>query len=306
MDLLNSNDWLNILTALLVAWSCSMLGVFLMLRKMVMVGDAISHSVLPGIVLAYIIGSHTQSYGVLLGAAVFGVLTTILIEFFYRILRLQEDASIGLTFTWLFALGVLLIAFYGGGNADIDQECVLFGEIGLTFLDKWMFQDYLIGTRSFYMILPAFLLVCFMVIFGFKGLQLVSFQSDYAATKGISVGFWHYALMTLVSLVTVLSFESVGAILVVGFLIVPPATAYLISKSLVKVHLWSLGLATFSVLLGYWLGVKWNLSLSPMIISTAGFVFFLTLVVLKLRGRKKMKTQSVENKEFILSPKKFT
>lgn len=295
MDLLNSNDWLNILTALLVVWSCSMLGVFLMLRKMVMVGDAISHSVLPGIVIAYIVGTHTQSYGVLLGAAIFGVLTTILIEFFYRILRLQEDASIGLTFTWLFALGVLLIAFYGGGNVDLDQDCVLFGEIGLTFLDKWIFNGYLVGTRSFYMILPAFLLVSFFVVFGFKGLQLVSFQSDYASTKGISVGFWHYALMTLVSLVTVLSFESVGAILVVGFLVVPPATAYLLTKDLIKVHFLSLGIATFSVFVGYWLGVKWNLSLSPIIICTAGFVFFLTLLVIKLKGRKKFTIQSVEN-----------
>lgn len=298
MDLLNSNDWLNILTALLVAWSCSMLGVFLMLRKMVMVGDAISHSVLPGIVIAYMVGTHTQSYGVLLGAALFGVLTTIIIEFFYRILRLQEDASIGLTFTWLFALGVLLIAFYGGGNVDLDQDCVLFGEIGLTFLDKWLVNGYLVGTRSFYMILPAFLLVTFFVIFGFKGLQLVSFQSDYAATKGITVGFWHYVLMTLVSLVTVLSFESVGAILVVGFLVVPPATAYLFSKDLIQVHIWSLVFATFSVLTGYWLGVKWNLSLSPIIICMAGFVFFLTLFVVKIKSKRKTRDYIADNQQF--------
>jgi manganese/zinc/iron transport system permease protein len=279
----NLNDLLNILTALLIAWSCSLLGVFLVLRKMVMVGDAISHSVLPGIVLAYLVSTQTQSSIIMVGAAIFGVLSTIIIDFLYRKLKLQEDASIGLTFTWLFALGVLLIAFFANGNVDLDQECVLFGELGLTFLDKIIYNGRLWGTKSIALLLPTFLLVLVFVVRGFKGFQLNAFQAEYGQTKGISAGFWHYALMAMVSIVTVLSFESVGAILVVGFLVVPPATAYLLTADLKKMHLLSLAIASFNVLVGYLIALNFNISISPTIITVAGIVFFLTFLLKTVR-----------------------
>ncbi|MFA7272807.1 MAG: metal ABC transporter permease [Crocinitomicaceae bacterium] len=279
----NINDLLNLITALLIAWSCSLLGVFLVLRKMVMVGDAISHSVLPGIVLAYLVSSQTQSSIIMIGAAIFGVLSTIIIDFLYRKLKLQEDASIGLTFTWLFALGVLLIAFFANGNVDLDQECVLFGELGLTFLDKIIYNGRLWGTKSIALLLPTFLLVVVFVVRGFKGFQLNAFQAEYGQTKGISTGFWHYALMAMVSIVTVLSFESVGAILVVGFLVVPPATAYLLVADLKKMHLLSLIIASFNVIFGYLIALYFNISISPTIITLAGFVFFLTFLLKTLR-----------------------
>jgi|TARA_R110000737_G_scaffold164321_1_gene191780 manganese/zinc/iron transport system permease protein len=272
------NDILNLITALLIAWSCSLLGVFLVLRKMVMVGDAISHSVLPGIVIAYLVGSQTQSGFVMIGAAVFGVLTTIIIDFLYRKLKLQEDASIGLTFTWLFALGVLLISFFASGNVDLDQECVLFGELGLTFLDKIIINGRLYGTKSMATLLPAFLFVLVFVVRGFKGFQLSAFQAEFGKTKGINAGFWHYALMGMVSVVTVLSFESVGAILVVGFLVVPPATAYLLSNDLKRMHIISILIGTFNVIAGYLLAVQFNVSISPTIITISGIVFFLTFL----------------------------
>jgi len=272
------NDILNLITALLIAWSCSLLGVFLVLRKMVMVGDAISHSVLPGIVIAYLVGSQTQSGFVMIGAAVFGVLTTIIIDFLYRKLKLQEDASIGLTFTWLFALGVLLISFFASGNVDLDQECVLFGELGLTFLDKIIINGRLYGTKSMATLLPAFLFVLVFVVRGYKGFQLSAFQAEFGKTKGINAGFWHYALMGMVSVVTVLSFESVGAILVVGFLVVPPATAYLLSNDLKRMHIISILIGTFNVIAGYLLAVQFNVSISPTIITISGIVFFLTFL----------------------------
>lgn len=283
--MLTIDDLLNMTTALLIAWSCSLLGVFLVLRKMVMVGDAISHSVLPGVVIAYIITTQTESYLILVGAAIFGVLTTIIIDFLYQKLKLQEDASIGLTFTWLFAVGVLLIVFFTGTNAHIDQECVLYGEIGLSFLDKIVWQGKLIGTKSIWMIAPLLFLVLGTVLKGFKGFQLLSFQAEYAETKGVSVRFWHYLLMVLVSLVTVFSFESVGAILVVGFLVVPPATAYLLSDSLLKMHLLSILFATISVVFGYCLAILFDVSISPMIVCTSGFVFFITFLFQKLKSK---------------------
>ncbi len=293
--MLNSNDLLNLTTALLIAWSCSMLGVFLVLRKIVMVGDAISHSVLPGIVIAYLVGTQAQSTLILIGAALFGVLTTLMIDFFYRKLKLQEDASIGLTFTWLFAVGVLLISFFADGNADIDQDCVLFGELGLTFLDKMIVNNYIIGTKSIVTLFPAFLIVLFFITKGFKGFQLMAFQSDYAHTKGISVRFWHYTLMALVSLVTVLSFESVGAVLVVGFLVLPPVTAYLLTGNLIRLHLISILIATITVMFGYALALQFNLAISPCIVTLQGFVFFITFGAKQLNFRIKTSSQAIEN-----------
>lgn len=272
------NDLLNVATALLIAWTCSLLGVFLVLRKMVMVGDAISHSVLPGIVIAFLVGTYSSSSLILIGAALFGVFTTVIIDFMYRKLKLQEDASIGITFTWLFALGVILIALFADGNTHIDKDCVLFGELGLTFLDKVIVGNRLLGTRSILSLLPLFLLVLLFVIKGFKGFQIHAFQSEYAKSKGISSNFWHYSLMTLVSLVTVLSFESVGAILVVGFLVVPPATAYLMTGDLKKMHVYAVVVSTFDVVVGYGIALKFNFSISPTIISTAGIVLILTVL----------------------------
>ncbi len=277
------NDILTLITALLIAWSCSLLGCFLVLRKVVMVGDAISHSVLPGIVIAYLISTKFDSIFILIGAAIFGVFTTFLIDFFHKKLKLQEDASIGITFTWLFAAGVILISLFGDGNADLDQECVLFGELGTSFLDKIIYHGRLFGTRSMLMILPVFIVVVLFVVFGFKGLQIISFHEEYAKSKGINVSFWYYTFMSLVSITTVMSFESVGAILVVGLLVIPPATAYLLVNKLPSMLFVSCIISTIACFVGYYLSIIFDVSLSSMIIVTAGSLFMLVLAYMKVR-----------------------
>lgn len=276
------NDFLTLSTALLIAWSCSLLGCFLVLRKIVMVGDAISHSVLPGIVIAYLVSTQFNSVFILVGAAVFGVFTTFIIDFFHKKLKLQEDASIGVTFTWLFALGVILIAFFTDGNTDLDQDCVLFGELGTTFLDKIIYGGRLYGTRSMWMILPVFIIVVLFVTLGFKGLQIMSFHQEYATSKGINMNFWHYTFMSLVSITTVMSFESVGAILVVGLLVIPPATAYLLSNKLIPMLWLSCLISTISCIGGYFFSIKLDVSVSSMIIVFAGFIFVIILILNKL------------------------
>ena len=277
------NDILTLITALLIAWSCSLLGCFLVLRKVVMVGDAISHSVLPGIVIAYLISTKFDSIFILIGAAIFGVFTTFLIDFFHKKLKLQEDSSIGITFTWLFAAGVILISLFGDGNADLDQDCVLFGELGTSFLDKVIYHGRLFGTRSMLMILPVFIIVVLFVVFGFKGLQIISFHQEYAKSKGINVSFWHYTFMSLVSITTVMSFESVGAILVVGLLVIPPATAYLLVNKLPSMLFVSCIISTIACFVGYYLSIIFDVSLSSMIIVTVGSLFMLVLAYIKIR-----------------------
>ncbi len=278
-----------ILSGSLIAVSCGLLGAFLVLRKMAMVGDAISHAVLPGIVLAYLFSSSRETIPMLIGAAVLGVLTTIIIELFYKQARLQIDASIGITFTWLFAIGIILISVFAG-QVDLDQDCVLYGEIAYVPLDLWISEAGInYGPRTVWIASTLLLLILFFLWRGYKGLFITTFNEEYAKALGINVAFWHYALMGSVSLTTVVSFESVGAILVVAFLIVPPATAYLISKDL-KPLLWLSALfGITSAIGGYYLALLINGSIAGAMASIAGLQFFVVWGIYYLNKNKQLK-----------------
>ncbi len=257
-----------IVTGSLVAITSGLLGCFLILRRMAMVGDAISHAVLPGIAIAFLISGSRNSVPMLIGAAAFGMLCTVLIELFHKKAKLQEDASIGISFTWLFAIGVILITYFAD-KVDLDQECVLYGDI--TFIN---FETWLNIPTAVWMLGGLFILVILFIVIGYKGLYLTTFDPDYAATIGISVVLWHYLLMGAVSLTTVLSFESVGAILVVAFLIVPGATAYLITHKL-KTMLWlAAAFGVASSISGYYFAVILNASISGAMVTMLG-IFFL-------------------------------
>lgn len=262
-----------ILTGSLVAISCGLLGSFLILRKMSMVGDAISHAVLPGIVIAFLIAESMQSIWMLVGAGILGMITTFLIEFFHQKGRLQTDASIGVTFTWLFALGVILVSYYAG-NAHIDQDCILHGEIAYVPIDLIYDGDgNSLGPKAV-IILSVVLMVILLFIFLFyKELFITTFDAGYAKAIGISTNKWHYALMGLVSLTTVASFESVGAILVVALLIAPAASAYLITHKLKVMLLLS---AVFGILCsfgGYWLSYALDGSIAGAMVTVSGCIF---------------------------------
>ncbi|MCB9285019.1 MAG: metal ABC transporter permease [Lewinellaceae bacterium] len=266
-----------ILTGTLVALCCGLLGTFLVLRQMAMVGDAISHAVLPGIVVAYLLAESRDSLPMLVGAATVGVLATILIEWLHRVGRMQTDASIGLSYTTLFAIGIILISLFTR-QVDLDQDCVLYGEIAYVPLDLWIPADGLsLGPRPVWILGGALLLILSFIGIGYKGLQLTTFDPSYAATLGVSTVFWHYALMSTVSLATVVSFESVGAILVVAFLIVPPATAYLLTDRLPAM----LGLTALfgflSAVLGYGMAVATNGSVAGAMAVAGGIWFVLAL-----------------------------
>lgn len=175
-----------ILTAILVSSSCALLGSFLILRKMAMVGDAISHAVLPGIVIAFLVSGSRDSTTMLLGAGLIGILTTFLIEFFHAKARLQTDASIGVTFTWLFAIGVVMITLFAG-QVDLDQDCVLYGEIAYVPLDNIVTDNgTIIGPRALYILGFVFLIVVAFITLSFKELFLTTFDPGYARTIGIS------------------------------------------------------------------------------------------------------------------------
>lgn len=273
------NAFLIILTGSLVAISCSLLGCFLILRKMAMVSDAISHAVLPGIVIAFFLVGGVDSVWMIAGAGLIGVLSTFLIEFFHRKGRLQTDASIGVTFTWLFALGVILVTYYAG-NAHIDQDCILYGEIAYVPIDLIeTASGAIIGPKALVVMSFILVLIVAFIVFFFRPLFLTTFDPSFAAAIGVSVTLWHYLLMGMVSLTTVAAFESVGAILVVALLIVPPASAYLITKDFKSMLLVSSIIGVLSSTGGYYLAVALDGSIAGAMVTIAGVIFALIFLV---------------------------
>ena len=290
------NAFWIILTGSLVATCCSLLGCYLILRRMAMVGDAISHAVLPGIVIAFLLTGSRDSVPMLIGAGLLGVLTTFLIEFFHRYARVQADAAIGVTFTWLFAIGIILISVFAG-QVDLDQDCVLYGEIAYVPLDLWITEGGLsMGPRTVWTLGAVTLLIALFIIVGYKELFLTTFDPAFAAAIGISTSLWYYLLMTAVSLTTVASFESVGAILVVAFLVAPPATAYMLTDNFKTMLALSVFVGVFSSVVGYYLAVWMDGSIAGAIATVTGIAFLLALLFSPSRGillrRKRLQSVS--------------
>lgn len=287
-----SDLWI-IATASLVAISCSMVGVFLVLRRMSLLGDAISHSVLLGIVLAYLIAGSRSVVAMMIGATLIGLLTAWLSNALHRVSKLQTDASIGIIFTWFFALGVILISIYAG-QVDLDQECVLYGEIAFVPFDTVIWGGQEFGPRALWIIGGVFLVNLILILLAFERFKIVAFHPALALSLGVSVSFWHYLLMTMVSLTTVASFDAVGAILVVALLVIPASSAYLLARSL-KSMLWiAAGYAQASVLLGYAVAVWLDSSIAASIAVMAGMLLMVTVVFLQW-GKQRRGNQAKES-----------
>ncbi len=277
-----------ILTASVISISCGLLGSFLVLRKMAMLGDAISHAVLPGIVIAFLVSGSRDNIPMLIGAAILGVLTTVLIELLHKKARLQEDAAIGVTFTWLFAIGIILISSLTG-QVDLDQDCVLYGEIAYVPLDQLVIGNgHMIGPRALYIAGAVLILILILLRFGYKGLVITTFNDDYAKAMGIRTSVWHFVFMGMVSLTTVVSFESVGAILVVALLIAPPAAAYLLTDSLKKMLLYSAMIGVICSVGGYYLARAIDGSIAGAMATCAGLIFALAFAVYKLKAKRRI------------------
>lgn len=214
-----------------------------------------------------------------------GVITTFLIEFFHRYARVQADASIGITFTWLFAIGIILISVFAG-QVDLDQDCVLYGEIAYVPLDLWITEDNLsYGPRTIWTLGFVTILIIAFITLGYKELFLTAFDPAYAAAIGISTTIWYYLLMTAVSLTTVASFESVGAILVVAFLVGPPATAYLLTDNFKKMLLLSVLIGVVSCIVGYYLAYWLDGSIAGAIATITGVAFMLAFLFSPTQGQ---------------------
>ncbi|MGJ8650669.1 MAG: metal ABC transporter permease [Opitutaceae bacterium] len=285
------DTWI-VIVGILAAVSCALLGNFLVLRKMSMMGDAISHAVLPGLAIAFLVTGARASLTMFIGAAVVGVLTAVFTQWVSRFGKVDEGASMGIVFTTLFALGLLLIV-QAADHVDLDASCVLYGAIELTPLDVvWspsIFGAILDVPRAAVVLSIVCAVNLLFVVFFFKELRITSFDSELATTMGINANWMHYLLMTLVAITTVAAFEAVGSIIVIAMLIVPAATAHLLTDRLGVMILLSVILAALSAVLGHitalfvpgWLGfdpaVVDATSTSGMMAVMAGVLFAITL-----------------------------
>lgn len=272
--------WILVIGSL-VAVSCSLVGCFLVLRRLSMLGDAISHAVLPGIVLAFMFTGSRHIVPMLSGALAMGMLTAFLTDVLNRFGKLQSDAAMGVTFTWLFAIGVILVSKFAG-TVDLDVDCVLYGEIVFAPLDTITWGGTELGPRAFW--LTGFVCAANLLFvgLGYKHLKVCAFDAALAASIGINVGLWHYLLMGFVSLTTVGSFESVGAILVVAMLIVPPNTAYLLTDRLSHMLLIASGVGILSAVGGYLLAAWLDGAVAGAMAVVSG-LFYVAAAVLAPR-----------------------
>ena len=266
-----------LLVGLCVAASCALVGSFLVLRKMALLGDAISHAVLPGIAVAFLLSGERNVLHMLLGAGSLGVLTVFLVELSTRTRRLKEDASIGVVFPALFAIGVILISRYAG-QVDLDLDCVLYGEIAYTPWDLLFWGDQSLGPKALWFNGSILLLNILVVSVFYKELKLSTFDPGLSAALGFAPTLVHYVLMTLVSITVVGAFESVGAILVVAMLVVPPATAYLLTERLGVMIALAILFGGISATAGYGLARWWDASIAGAMATVAGLLFLLAFL----------------------------
>ena len=258
------------------AAACALLSPFLVLRKLSMVSDAISHSVLLGIVLAFFIVKDVGSPLLIAGAALFGVITVFAVEFLSGTGLVKNDDAVGIVFPMFFALAVVLITKFAR-NVHLDTDIVLMGEVIIAPLNRTEFLGMDLPKAFVQMGILFIVNLLFIIIF-FKELKITTFDKGFAKLAGFSSVALFYALMTLSSLTAVTAFDAVGAILVVSFLITPGAAAYLISKELKVMIAISVGYAVINSIIGYVLSLLMNVSMSGMTAAVAGVTFLITFL----------------------------
>ena len=263
------------LLAGLVNIACALVGSYLVLRRMSMMGDALSHAVLPGLVVAFIFSESLSIVPLFLGAVVAGLVTTWLTQTLHQYGGLGTDASMGVVFTSLFALGVVLIKVYAS-NVHFDAACVYEGSLLLMILETIEVGGWEIP-RQVFLVGPIALLNLGVIMVLWKELKLSTFDAGLATSMGFSATALHYLLMTLVALTAVASFRTVGSILVVAMLIIPAATAQLLVQRLATMVLLSCLLGVLVAATGAVFAVGLNVSPPGMMAVAAGGFYVLAV-----------------------------
>jgi manganese/zinc/iron transport system permease protein len=271
------------LIASIVAIACAIPGTFLVLRKMALISDAISHSILPGLVLGFFITHDLNSPLLIIMAAFTGVITVVLVEFIQKTRLVKEDTAIGLVFPVLFSVGVILIA-KNANDVHLDIDAILLGELAFAPFDRFLVDGLDFGPKSLWIIGTILLITIGLLVAFFKELKISTFDVGLATALGFSPVIIHYGLMSVASITIVGSFDAVGAILVVALMIAPAATAYLLTDNLKKMLSLSVVFGVFSAIAGYWLAHWLNASIAGSMTTILGFVFLIAYLFAPKRG----------------------
>ena len=288
------------LIAVFASTACALPGNFLVLRKQALIGDAISHVVLPGIVVAYLLTGKVSTWPMMIGAAGAAVTSVVLIEAIRRLCRIEYNAAMGVVFTTMFAAGVLLLEKSDTSRVHLDVEHALFGNLEtLIWLqsDGWAsllsFEDLAQLPPQFFRMFIALLVISMFTYIFWRPLILISFDEPYARTKGLQATFMGLLLVVFAAIAAVAAFDSVGSIIVIAMILCPPATARLLTNDIrIQVFL-SLFIALCATLIGYitagyvplWLGFSNTLSAAGMIATVSGLLLALSAISGRHRKR---------------------
>ncbi len=291
-----------VLMGFLITAACGMIGNYLILRRMALVGDAISHSVLPGLAIAFLLAHSLKTVPMFIGALGAGIVTTVLIELIHKKSRVKQDSAIGITFSTLFAIGVILISFGQTDAVHLDAECVLYGEIAFVPLDlvqtelgpgalsvvknipglnSEMFLNgnlLTIAPPSVIRMAAVTGVTLLLILVFYKELLVTSFDSGLSSSLGINATMVHYALMAMLSVIIVSAFEAVGAILVIAMLILPGATASLLAHRLPPMFGITVLHAALSAVGGIYLATWLNCSPAGAMVVAGSVLFALAWV----------------------------
>ncbi len=264
-----------------VTAACGVVGTYLLLRRMTLIGDAISHSILFGLVVAFLVVRSGGTAVMFCAALATGLLTVGIVEFIHRQSRIKPDAALCITFTTLFAAGVALLSLAERvGAVHLDAECVLYGEIAFVPLDPPVeIAGLSLGPAPLVRIAAVLLGLLVLAAAFYKEMLVTSFDPALARSLGMRSGVWHYGLMAVLSIVIVSVFEAVGAILTVAMLVVPPMFAAQLSDrlpvrfALVFLH------AALSSLLGYQMSVWLNCSPAGAMVVAGALLFLVSWAV---------------------------
>jgi manganese/zinc/iron transport system permease protein len=272
-----------LLIAILVSLACALPGIFLVLRGVALMSDAISHAVLPGIAIMFLFVHQLDSPLLIIGASFAGLLTVFLTELLIQTRRLKKDAAIGLVFPLFFSVGVIIISQYAR-NVHLDTDMVLLGELAFAPFNRLIMYGVDVGPQALWVMGIIVIINALFVYALFKELALISFDITQAATLGFLPALIHYGLMTITSITAVAAFDIVGSIVVVALMITPPATAYLLTKRLPQMVFMSIALAISSSILGYVCAHFFDVSIAGSIATTNGLLFICALLFSPAKG----------------------
>jgi len=263
--------------AILVAFSCALPGVFLVLKKQAMMSDAISHTILLGIVIAFFFVGNLNSPILILGAALVGILTVFLSELIVKSRVVAIDASIGLISPFLFSIAVILITRFASG-VHLDLDAVLLGELAFAPFDRLILFGIDFGAKSLYIMAFILILNIVFILLFYKELKLTTFDASFAFILGFSPVLINYLFMGLVSITAVSAFSAVGTILVISFMVGPPITASLLTQKLKTTIFLTLIIALINTILGFQISVIFDISIAGTLATTNALVFIFTLL----------------------------